>query len=170
MVTASRQSALPAEGAAGAAGRRSSYSRRPAWRTGFFRLLLVAPSAALAGCGLLAPGLDGTVTGSIASIPVAVPARAPTPQGVTPEDWIAARRALAEALAARDAAPSVPWENAATATRGTVTPVAANGDGQCRTFLVSFVRAGAEDWLQGEACRTAASGWQVDQARLLARS
>ncbi|MFD2139510.1 RT0821/Lpp0805 family surface protein [Ancylobacter oerskovii] len=137
-----------------------------------FRLLALLPAAALAGCGVLAPGLDGTVTGSIAPAPapVATSAGEPVPSGVTPDDWIAARQALAEALAARDAAPSVPWENTATATRGTVTPLASKDDGKCRAFLVSFVRAENEDWLQGEACRTAARGWRIGQARMLERS
>ncbi|MCB4771623.1 hypothetical protein LGR54_23715 [Ancylobacter sp. Lp-2] len=135
-----------------------------------FRLIALLPSVALAGCGSLAPGLDGTVTGSIAPTPAPITASSePAPKGVTPDDWIAARRALAEALAARDAAPSVPWENSATATRGTVTPLASKDDGNCRAFLMSFVRADNEDWLQGEACRTTARGWRIGQARMLER-
>ncbi|MBS7589885.1 hypothetical protein KHC24_21390 [Ancylobacter defluvii] len=150
-------------------GRRPPYSRRWISRPVLFRLLALLPSAALAGCGALAPGLDGTITGSIAPTPAPVSTSEPVPSGVTPDDWIAARRALAEALAARDAAPSVPWENTATATRGTVTPIAGKDDSKCRSFLVSFVRADNEDWLQGEACRTASRGWRIGQARMLER-
>lgn len=158
-------------------GRHLSYSPGTRARTVFFQALLVAGvGAGLAGCGTLAPGLDSTVTGSIAPAPVAVAPGEKVPAGVTPGDWIAARRALAEALAARDSAPSVPWENADTATRGTVTPLAladtdgaSKSAGKCRAFLMSFVRDSDENWLQGEACRSGHS-WQVDQARMLERS
>lgn len=164
-----------AAAADGAFGRRPSYSGRQWPRTVFLRRVFMgtfalAASFSLAGCAFLAPGIDTGATGSVTPAPVAASTSDPVPQGVTPEDWIAARRALAEALAARDAAPSVPWENSSTATRGTVTPLVRSGDGKCRAFLVSFVRADNEDWLQGEACRTASRGWRVDQARLLERS
>ena len=59
---------------------------------------------------------------------------------------------------------SVPWENPQTGARGNITPLASayNQDGfTCRDFLASYVREGAEAWLQGEACRMAQGKWEV---------
>jgi surface antigen len=57
-----------------------------------------------------------------------------------------------------------PWENPQTGARGTITPVAAvhrDNGAECRDFLVSYVHDGAEAWMQGEACRAGAGGWEV---------
>ncbi|WP_250152287.1 RT0821/Lpp0805 family surface protein [Ancylobacter radicis] len=147
------------------------YTRAAALRTARCTLTFVAVGAVLGGCSGTA-ALDPMATGSISAHPVAY-ASEPVPKGVAPEDWVAARKALAEALVDKEAAPSVPWENYPGATRGTVTPLGptadAGGSGQCREFLMSFVKQSGEEWLQGEACRTKA-GWKVDQARLLERS
>lgn len=171
MVTDKRQSPATAHDAP---RRYPSYSLRPTSRTAFFRCVGTGLAAwLLAGCSSLSPALDMSATGSIMPTPVAVSSSEPVPEGVVPEDWVAARRALAEALAERSASPSVPWENTTTATRGTVTPLAKSDgreSGTCRGFLVSFVRDNNEDWLEGEACSSGAKGWQVAQARLLARS
>ncbi len=62
----------------------------------------------------------------------------------------------------------MPWENPHTGARGTVTPLAAaySQDGTtCRDFLASYVRNGAESWLQGEACRGRQGRWEVRQMR-----
>jgi hypothetical protein len=51
---------------------------------------------------------------------------------------------------------SQPWENPSTGARGTITAIADayTSDGfQCRDFLASYIRDGAESWLQGDACR-----------------
>ncbi|WP_131834001.1 RT0821/Lpp0805 family surface protein [Ancylobacter aquaticus] len=123
--------------------------------------------ALLAGGCSTAPGIDTLATGSIGH---RTPTPEPAPKGIAPDDWAAARTALAEALHDKDAAPSVPWENYASATRGTVTPLGETSDGgKCREFLMSFVHETREDWLQGEACRAGKNGWKVDQARLLDR-
>lgn len=106
------------------------------------------------------------------SIPARTLAREPVPKQIAADDWAAARTALAEALGEKAKAPSVPWENYASATRGTVTPLgetASEGRGKCREFLMSFVREETEEWLQGEACKAGKGGWKVDQARLLER-
>ncbi|WP_371347320.1 RT0821/Lpp0805 family surface protein [Ancylobacter sp. IITR112] len=130
-------------------------------------LTLVGVALLVGGCST-GPDLDTLATGSV---PASAYAREPVPKGIAPDDWAAARTALAEALHEKDAAPSVPWENLASATRGTVTPLGEIGDGgKCREFLMSFVRDSREDWLQGEACRSGKSGWKVDQARLLDRT
>ncbi|QFR34524.1 RT0821/Lpp0805 family surface protein [Ancylobacter sp. TS-1] len=125
----------------------------------------------LAGCAGMAP-VDTMATGSVTTRASAY-AREPVPKGIAVEDWAAARPALAEALGTKASAPSVPWENLSSATRGTVTPLgerSADGGGKCREFLMSFVRDEREEWLQGEACRAAKGAWKVDQARLLERS
>lgn len=143
------------------------YKPAARFRTAPPALTLVAASLLAGGCST-APALDTLATGSVT--PRAY-AREPVPKGIAPDDWAAARTALAEALHEKDAAPSVPWENYASATRGTVTPLGGKSvegkSGTCREFLMSFVREAREDWLQGEACRSGKSGWKVDQARLL---
>ncbi len=131
------------------------------------------------GAGLLlgacssVPGLDMTSTGSLAPRPVSY-ASEPVPKRIALDDWAAARVALTEALGEKQTAPSVPWENYASSTRGTVTPlgdVSSEARGKCREFLISFVRDSSEAWLQGEACRASLkAGWKVDQARLLERA
>jgi surface antigen len=99
------------------------------------------------------------VTGSIAS-----PARsaAPVAAAATDADLDYARAAAAQALAADG--KSMPWENPHTGARGTITPIANayTQDGfVCRDFLASYVRQGAESWLQGEGCRVSRGKWEV---------
>jgi len=56
------------------------------------------------------------------------------------------------------------WENPRSGARGTITPIAAvyrDNGAECRDFLVSYVRDKAEAWMQGEACRTTDSRWDV---------
>ena len=68
---------------------------------------------------------------------------------------------------------SAPWENPKTGARGTVTPVASSytQDGfTCRDFLASYVRAGSEAWLQGEACRMHQGRWEVRSLKPWKRS
>jgi surface antigen len=92
------------------------------------------------------------VTGSIASTPVAA----------NDGDLDYARAAAAQALAIDG--KSVPWENPHTGARGTITPIANayTQDGfVCRDFLASYVRQGAESWLQGEGCRVHHGKWEV---------
>jgi surface antigen len=94
------------------------------------------------------------VTGSIPSTPVAAPAN--------DSDLDYARAAAAQALATDG--KSVPWENPRTGARGTITPIANayTQDGfVCRDFLASYVRQGAESWLQGEGCRVHHGKWEV---------
>ena len=60
----------------------------------------------------------------------------------------------------------MPWENPGTGARGTVTPIADayTQDGfTCRDFLASYVRDGAESWLQGDACRIHQGKWDSAQ-------
>jgi len=100
------------------------------------------------------------------------PTTAPQPQTVAAmphdADLAAARAAMSEALAKSGRDASVPWEDAATGARGTVTPLsnAYSLDGTtCRDFLASYVRNGAESWLQGEACRGVQGRWEVRHMR-----
>lgn len=151
------------------ATRGPSYKRVAAFRTAACWMSLAGGLLA-AGCST-APPPDTLTTGSISPRRAAAYEREPVPSGVAPDEWAAARVALAEALREDTRAPSVPWENYASASRGTVTPlgqVAARAN--CREFLMSFVRTAGEDWLQGEACRNDRGWWKVDEARLLARS
>lgn len=80
-------------------------------------------------------------------------------------DLVLARAAASEVLSRGGKDSSSAWENPQTGARGTVTPIASayNQDGRiCRDFLASYVRAGSESWLQGEACRVGqGSKWEV---------
>lgn len=88
-------------------------------------------------------------------------------------DLAFARAAAAEVLSRGGKDTSIPWENPDTGARGTVTPIAStyNQDGLvCRDFLASYVRAGAESWLQGEACRMHEGRWEVRSLKPWRRS
>jgi surface antigen len=85
-------------------------------------------------------------------------------EGTPGEGDLVLARAAAEDVLARGGKDAASWENPRTGARGTVTPIAAayTVDGQlCRDFLASYVRAGTEAWLQGEACRAQEGRWQV---------
>jgi len=102
------------------------------------------------------------VTGSIPSN-----AKAPAPTAAD-ADLVYARAAATQALAIDGKTTSVPWENPHTGARGTVTPLAAayTQDGfVCRDFLASYVRQGAESWLQGEGCRVHEGKWEIRHIR-----
>jgi hypothetical protein len=105
------------------------------------------------------------------------PAAAPNPvqTAATPtEHYLAyAKAAAAQVLARTEKDASLPWENPRTGARGTVTPIADayTQDGfQCRDFLASYIRDGAESWLQGDACRIQQGQWTVRKLRPLIRS
>jgi surface antigen len=79
-------------------------------------------------------------------------------------DLVIARATVSEALTKGGKDTSMPWENPKTGARGTVTPLASayNQNGlTCQDFLASYVRNGAESWLQGEACRLGRGQWEV---------
>lgn len=103
----------------------------------------------------------------------AAPAVAPADQAAQQADDLAyAKAAAAEVLTRTDANASQPWENPNTGARGTVTPTATSytQDGfTCRDFLASYVREGAESWLQGDACRVHQGKWTVRNLRPLKR-
>jgi len=87
-------------------------------------------------------------------------------------DLAYARVVAAEALARGGKDTSVPWANPHTGAGGNITPLAAaysEGAFTCRDFLASYVRAGAEAWLQGEACRTDHGKWEVKSLTPLKR-
>ena len=122
-------------------------------------------------------------TGSIAAIPVAATTgqaaanQANTNQTLADEpaetDLAIARATVSEVLGRGGKDTSAPWENPKTGARGTVTPVASayNQDGfTCRDFLASYVRAGSETWMQGEACRMHQGRWEVRKLKPWKRS
>jgi surface antigen len=89
------------------------------------------------------------------------------------QDLALAKAAVHEVLSRGDQDTSLPWENPRTGARGTVTPIASayTQDGfTCRDFLASYVRAGSESWLQGEACRIHQGKWEVKALRPLKRT
>jgi hypothetical protein len=88
-------------------------------------------------------------------------------------DLAVAKAAVHDLMTRGAETASVPWENPRTGARGAVTPIAAayTQDGfTCRDFLASYVRDGAESWLQGEACRLHKGKWQVKSIRPLKKT
>ncbi len=128
-------------------------------------LLLALPAGACSFSYQLGSlfGSDGTkkdATGSIASAASAEPTIELAAEG----DLAFARVAATKALAIDGKTTSIPWENPSTGARGTVTPLASayTQDGfLCRDFLASYVRQGAESWLQGEGCRVHQGKWEI---------
>lgn len=113
---------------------------------------------------------DSDVTGSTAPIRTAVAMSADLPPD---SDLAYARLAIAEVLTRGGRGVSAPWENPKSGARGTVTPVASayTHDGAtCHDFLASYVRSGAEAWMQGEACRMTKGRWEVKSLRPWKRS
>jgi surface antigen len=84
---------------------------------------------------------------------------------------LAYARAAASAVLARGGKDtSVPWQNPQTGASGNITPLAtaySEGGLPCRDFLSSYVRGGAQDWLQGAACRSADGAWEVTRLKPL---
>jgi surface antigen len=88
-------------------------------------------------------------------------------------DLAYAKAAVAALFGRPEKNGSQPWENPGTGARGTITAVADayTSDGfQCRDFLASYIRDGAESWLQGDACRIHQGRWMVRSLRPLKRT
>ena len=106
------------------------------------------------------------------------PAAVPPPAQVvaaspSEHDLAYAKAAAALVLARPEKDAREDWENPGTGARGTVTPIADayTQDGfTCRDFLASYIRDGAESWLQGDACRIHQGKWTVRKMRPLKRS
>lgn len=97
----------------------------------------------------------------------------PAPAALADMDLAYTKAAVAALLGQPDKNASEPWENPATGARGTVTATADayTSDGfQCRDFLASYIRDGAESWLQGDACRIHQGKWTVRSLRPLKRT
>jgi surface antigen len=154
------------------------------WRDFFTHMPLCPIVTALAliggGCSMPIGSLAGKDedktdhTGSIAAVPVvATTTGQASAQGPGETDLIIARATASEVLGRGGKDTSAPWENPKTGARGTVTPVASaySQDGfTCRDFLASYVRAGSEAWLQGEACRMHHGRWEVKSLKPWKRS
>jgi hypothetical protein len=139
--------------------------------------LAVALGAATSACSLnykLDSFADkGDKPGQAASLR-STPAAAPAPEATPSENDLAyAKAAAALVLARTEKDASQSWENPGTGARGVVTPIAAayTQDGfQCRDFLASYIRGGAESWLQGDGCRVHQGKWTVRKLRPLKRT
>jgi len=107
-------------------------------------------------------------TASIRPVSGSAPDRAPAEM-----DLAYAKAAAAELLGRPEKNLSQPWENPGSGARGTVTALADayTSDGfVCRDFLASYIRDGAESWLQGDACRIHQGKWMVRNLRPLKRT
>ena len=130
--------------------------------------------AATSGCSYKLDSLLGKDQEQTASLR---PAAAPLPAesatlSPSEHDLAYAKAAAALVLARPEKDASQPWENPGTGARGTVTPIAEayTQDGfTCRDFLASYIRDGAESWLQGDACRIHQGKWTVRKMRPLKR-
>jgi surface antigen len=111
------------------------------------------------------------ITGSIKpSAPAGHATAGATPSKTTTtpaneRDLAYAREVASQVVSREGKDASLPWENPQTGARGTVTALtsAYTQDGvTCRDFLASYVQAGSEAWMQGEACRQSQQGkWEV---------
>jgi surface antigen len=138
--------------------------------------LALALGAATSGCSYKLDSLlgkdDKEQTASLRPTAAPLPAES---AAVSPSehDLAYAKAAAALVLARPEKDASQPWENPGTGARGTVTPIAEayTQDGfTCRDFLASYIREGAESWLQGDACRIHQGKWTVRKMRPLKRS
>jgi surface antigen len=132
---------------------------------------------ALSGCSYKLASLvsnDGgepQVTGTVGA-----PVGAPSSASASPQaelDLAYARAAAMQALsrASRDA--SLPWQNPHSGARGNITPLATSyseAGMACRDFLASYIHGGAQDWLEGAACRTGSGTWEVRRLKPLKSS
>jgi hypothetical protein len=88
-------------------------------------------------------------------------------------DLAYARAAVSDVLSHGKKDSSAPWENPETGASGNITPLGVSRDEgglSCRDFLVSYVRAGSEAWLEGVACRSKHEAWDVKSLKPLKRS
>jgi hypothetical protein len=139
--------------------------------------LSLALSAATSGCSLSYKldafgGKDGDKPEHTGSIhPISAPSQ---PEAAPADMDLAHAKAAAAALLGRpEKNVSQPWENPGTGARGTITvnADAYTSDGfQCRDFLASYMRDGAESWLQGDGCRIHQGKWMVRSLRPLKRT
>ena len=139
----------------------------------------LALGTATSGCSLSYTldsfmGKDSEKPQATGSVPSPAASSPGTAGAMPPENDLAyAKEAAAKVVTRTDKDASQPWSNPGTGARGTVTPLAAayTQDGfQCRDFLASYIRDGAESWLQGDACRIHHGKWTVRKMRPLKRS
>jgi surface antigen len=142
------------------------------WQRGKVGQLAVATALAAAlaggGCSYRLDSLFGSESGKAdrtGSVATTAAGKTGAEGKLPPEQDLAyARAAASEVLTRGGKDASLPWENPQTGARGTVTPIAAayTQDGfTCRDFRASYVRGGAEAWMQGEACRQHRGKWEV---------
>ncbi len=118
---------------------------------------------------------DAEVTGSIRTSPLNAQAELIPDRSMPPQaDMRYARAAALDVLSRGGKDASQPWENPETGARGSATPLAtaytSDGGLTCRDFLVSYVRGSSEAWLQGDACRSEDSKWEIRSLRTWKKS
>jgi hypothetical protein len=135
--------------------------------------LAVALGAATSACSLNYK-LDSFSDKGDKGAQTAARAAPAAPEAAPSENDLAYTKAAAALVLARtEKDASQNWINPGTGARGTVTPITAayTQDGfQCRDFLASYIRDGAESWLQGDGCRIHQGKWTVRKLRPLKRS
>jgi surface antigen len=170
---------------AGREGNRQSLYNGSGWRRIWRRRRRLAAVAALlhgltaGGCSYQLSSLLSTTDADADAETTAAFSRPGDQAGRTADastpaevDLAYARAVAAEALARGGKDASVPWVNPHTGAGGNITPLAAahnEGGFTCRDFLASYIGAGAQAWLQGEACRTDHGRWEVKSLTPLKR-
>ncbi|MFO1185192.1 MAG: RT0821/Lpp0805 family surface protein [Bauldia sp.] len=107
-----------------------------------------------AGMGLPFAEFGRDRTGSTV-VAAANRATAAAVESVDPSDWETVRRAVAEAIAARNHSAAINWSNPDTGSSGTIAPLLAvtAGNGACRPFSTTMSDARGIRHFRGEACR-----------------
>lgn len=74
---------------------------------------------------------------------------------IDPSDWEAVRRAVAEAITARNTTVAINWSNPDTGSSGTIAPLltVAAGNSACRPFATTLSDARGVRRFRGDACR-----------------
>ncbi len=135
--------------------------------------LVLVIAVGLGACSVTFPfsrDQDSDVTGAISlrppSPPVLPAAVAPSPLSplLDQEDWRRARAALAVALDPQGNGSAVAWDNPASGSKGSFTPVGSpylSGDEICRAFVASVAVGEQPTLSQGNACRVGPAEWSV---------
>jgi surface antigen len=154
---------------------RRSYRRARDFVPGLALAAALTCALSLGGCAFQMASLvsrddtDSPTTGSLGQAPGQVVRVADASQPAQ-RDLAYARAAASDALARGGKDASVPWENPQTGAGGNITPLAtaySEGGSPCRDFLASYVHGGAQDWLQGAACRDRRGVWEIRRLKAL---
>ena len=120
----------------------------------------------LGGCAISTPlgpifgSDDDAATGTVA------PPDTRFSSDMSEADWTLAQAAVRTALDAGAGRPSASWQNPASGSKGTISPVAsafAVDGALCQAFTAIVTADGETSYYQGRACRTGSKAWMVTE-------